>query len=308
MSTSDSKLNEESHENENSENVVDNVDKDPYKLKNAEYIKPSSKYKNKQKILVFGNKRISQLGRNLLKDLKALLPHHKPESKWDSKSGYKEINELCELNSCTGALYLESRKNEMIMWMAKTPKGPTLKSRVTNIHTLKDSTFTGNCLARSRPLLTFDKSFSDEPYLKLIQKLFSQILGTPNNHPKSMPFHDHCLSFFFVDNRIHLRHYQISPKNEFSMNSVDNQVLDEIGPQFVLEPILILDGSFSGITLWRNSKYISPLMVKRYERQLKMNRRRIPRKKKVILVLDDNIQLPEDELSISNVFSIPDRK
>eukprot|EP00375_Theileria_parva_P003665 XP_766350.1 hypothetical protein [Theileria parva strain Muguga] len=286
MINSDSKLSEESHENETSENVVEEVvDKDPYKLKNADYLKPSSKYKYKQKILVFGNKSISQLGRNLLRDLKSLLPHHKPESKWDSKAGYKEINELCDLNNCTGALYLESRKNEMILWMAKTPNGPTLKSRVTNIHTLKDSKFTGNCLARSRPLLTFDKSFSDEPYLKLVQKLISQIFGTPNQHPKSMPFHDHCLSFFYLDNRIHLRHYQITPKNEFSVNSPDNQLLVEIGPQFVLEPILILDGSFSGITLWRNSKYISPLMVKRYERDMKLKKRRISNKKKVILTI-----------------------
>ncbi|EKX73916.1 conserved hypothetical protein [Theileria equi strain WA] len=241
--------------------VEDVPNDDPYALKNAPYLKPSKDYKYKEKVLVFANRGITNLGRQLLNDLKSLLPHHKAESKWEKRVSYAEINEICEISSCSSVVFIESKKNEMILWVAKSPYGPTLKARITNIHTLKDSTFFGNCLARSRPLLTFDKSFSELPHLKLIQTLFTQVFGTPNNHPKSMPFHDHCLSFFYLDNHIYMRHYQISPENEFSINNPDRQMLTEIGPQFALEVILLLNGSFNGITLWRNPNYLSPIVV-----------------------------------------------
>lgn len=70
--------------------------------------------------------------------------------------------------------------------------------------------FTGNTLKGSRPILSFDKSFDEEPHLRLMKDIFSQVFATPNMHPKSKPFIDHVLSFCYVDGRIWFRNYQIA--------------------------------------------------------------------------------------------------
>ncbi|GBE60451.1 brix domain-containing protein [Babesia ovata] len=277
--------------NDSDSGEEDDVDMDPYRLKDAYYIKQNAKYTNKKKTIVLASRGISSLGRQLMNDIKLLLPHHKAEvtvdnhflnpaqSKLEKKDSYTAINTLAGLSGCDSAIFIEARKSEMIMWISKTPHGPTFKGRLTNgrslyvpfnvkiVHTLRDSTFAGNCLLYSRPLLTFDNSFEATPYLKLIKQVLMHVFGTPNNHPKSKPFCDHCLSFFFFDGRIFFRHYQIAPENEFAMNKPQQQVLTEIGPQFVVEPILILSGSFNGTMLWKNRSYLSPVMMRRMKRE-----------------------------------------
>ena len=52
------------------------------------------------------------------------------------------------------------------------------------------------------------------------------------------------MSFYVFDKKIWVRHYQISPLTENDANESEKQVLTEIGPRFVLEPIHILDKSF----------------------------------------------------------------
>jgi ribosome biogenesis protein BRX1 len=79
-----------------------------------------------------------------------------------------------------------------------------------------------------------------------------QIFGTPYHHPKSQPFIDHVITFSVLDNRIWFRNFQILS---------EDGALAEIGPQFVLNPIKIFDGSFRGQTIWENPKYVSPAMV-----------------------------------------------
>jgi ribosome biogenesis protein BRX1 len=81
--------------------------------------------------------------------------------------------------------------------------------KVENIHTMAELKMTGNCLKASRPLLSFDKSFSGEAHLQLIKELLVQIFGVPNNHPKSQPFFDHVFTFSLVDKKIWFRNYQI---------------------------------------------------------------------------------------------------
>ncbi|GIX62945.1 ribosome biogenesis Brix protein, putative [Babesia caballi] len=293
----------------------DDADMDPYRLKDAYYIKANAKYTNKKKTMVLASRGISSLGRQLMKDLRLLLPHHKPESKLEKKDSYTAINTLAELSGCNSAIFIESRKSEMIMWIAKTPHGPTVKGRLTNVHTLNDSTFFGNCLLFSRPLITFDKAFDSAPHLQLIKQVIMQIFGTPLNHPKSKPFCDHCLSFYYFDGRVFFRHYQIAPESEFTVNKPDQQVLTEIGPQFVVEPILILAGSFNGAVLWKNQDYLSPVMMRRVKREadaLRRQKQDLSKKVRAASVLTNPLQNkkeeagpPEDELSNYNVFSAP---
>merc|ERR1712098_595685 len=108
---------------------------------------------------------------------------------------------------------------------------------------------TGNCLAASRPILSFCPTFSQEVHWTLMKELLTSIFGIPNHHPKSQPFFDHVFTFSVVDGKIWFRNYQIVE---------ESGSLAEIGPRMVLNPIKIFDGSFSGQTLWENSKYTTP--------------------------------------------------
>ena len=134
-----------------------------------------------------------------------------------------------------------------------------------------------------------------------------QVFGTPRNHPKSKPFHDHIMCFYWLlgstwitfaaslrellrtsrlDKKIWLRpeasRKPSLPKIQHSGSGttksrrkrqrittslrsrpqtlwalagpgpptrISLQVLTEIGPRFVLDPIRILGGSFNGQTL-----------------------------------------------------------
>lgn len=111
---------------------------------------------------------------------------------------------------------------------------------------------TGNCLKGSRPLLSFDETFNKHMHYILLKELLTQIFGVPNNHPKSQPFFDHVYTFSIMDNRIWFRNFQI-------LNEAGG--LAEIGPRFVLNPVKIFAGSFTGETLWENPHYISPAKV-----------------------------------------------
>ena len=71
--------------------------------------------------------------RHLMIDLVNLLPHSKKESKFDSKSELQYLNELCDLTNCDHVIFFESRKHEdLYLWLAKAPEGPTFKFRVLN--------------------------------------------------------------------------------------------------------------------------------------------------------------------------------
>jgi len=66
-------------------------------------------------------------------DLVNILPNTKKESKFDTKSELQFLNELCELNHCDQVMFFESRKHEdLYLWLAKAPGGPTFKFHVLN--------------------------------------------------------------------------------------------------------------------------------------------------------------------------------
>lgn len=67
----------------------------------------------------------------------------------------------------------------------------------------------GNHLKGSRPVISFDSSFDQQPHLQLLKEMLTQSFATPRRHPKNKPFHDHVISFHFLDNRIWLRNYQV---------------------------------------------------------------------------------------------------
>lgn len=56
----------------------------------------------------------------------------------------------------------------MYLWIGKYPNGPSAKFQLQSVNASTELKMTGNCLKGSRPILSFDKSFtpSDNDFLK----------------------------------------------------------------------------------------------------------------------------------------------
>jgi ribosome biogenesis protein BRX1 len=158
--------------------------------------------------------------------------------------------------------------------------------------------FTGNCLKGSRPILSFDAAFEKESYLCVIKELFLQIFGVPEGARKSKPFIDHILGFTFADGKIWIRNYQISEVEKGNGESVEDDEaarvpttkggsketaisLIEIGPRFVLTPIVIQEGSFCGPIIYENKQFVSPNQVRADLRRAKAGRYNVRAEKHV---------------------------
>jgi len=219
------------------------------------------KWSNKERVLVFAARGINYRGRHLLSDLLNMMPHARTDSKMQKRESLFAVNEIAEMKNCSKCLLFEGRrKRDLYMWAANIARGPSVKFEVENIHTMAELKMTGNCLKSSRPLLSFDPSFSSSAHLEVVRELLVQVFSVPNHHPKSQPFFDHVFTFTVVDGKIWFRNYQIVE---------ESGALAEIGPRMVLNPIKVFDGSFSGETLWENGEYVTPTAKRSMLKKLK---------------------------------------
>ncbi|RHZ49960.1 hypothetical protein Glove_508g58 [Diversispora epigaea] len=254
----------------------------------------------KQRVLIMASRGINHRQRHLMNDLTTLLPHFKKESKFDQKFQLSIINELAELNNCNNCVFFEVRKRQdLYLWTAKAPNGPSIKFHVLNIHTMNELKMTGNCLKGSRSILSFDKKFDSEPHWILIKEVFTHIFGVPKNARRVKPFVDHVVSFTIADNRIWFRNFQIVEKDPITTDKKNSNKKDislvEIGPRFVLNVIRIFEGSFCGATIYSNPGFVSPNQVRRDIRIAKSGRyktRMMARNERQIKL--ENSELPED--------------
>ncbi|XP_067613740.1 ribosome biogenesis protein BRX1 homolog [Eurosta solidaginis] len=240
----------------------------PPQRSSDEPIPKREKWINKQRVLVFAARGINHRDRHLMRDIRTLMPHHRPESKMERSKTLSVINEMCEMKHCNKTILFEGRrKRDLYMWVANALQGPSAKFLIENIHTMAELKMTGNCLRGSRPLLSFDTKFDQVPYLKLLKELFTQTFGVPNHHPKSQPFIDHVYTFTYLDHRIWFRNFQILS---------EDGGLSEIGPRFVMNPVKIFEGSFTGKAIWENPNYVSPSrqrqMLKKAAKEKYVNR------------------------------------
>ncbi|XP_057957110.1 ribosome biogenesis protein BRX1 homolog 2-like isoform X2 [Malania oleifera] len=246
-----------------------------WKEKNEEKENDSSRFRNKEKVLVTCSRRINYRYRHLMLNVVSLLPHCKKDNKVESKeSKGTTLNELVELKNCSSCLFFECRKQkDLYLWMAKCPSGPSVKFLVNAVHTMEELKLTGNHLMGSRPILTFSTNFDKDLHWKLLKEMIIQIFGVPKEHRKSKPYHDHVFVFSIVDDHIWFRNYQISvPHNEpdkVDRGGLDKMTLVEVGPRFCLNPIKIFGGSFGGPTLYENPFYISPNQIRALEKKQK---------------------------------------
>lgn len=277
--------------------------------------------------------------RHLLNDLYSLLPHSRKDAKLDTKTKLYQLNELADLYNCNNVCFFEARKGkDLYVWMSKPPNGPTVKFHMQNLHTMEELHFTGNCLKGSRPVLSFDATFDSQPHLKLIKELLTQQFGVPKSARKAKPFVDHVMAFTVAAGKVWIRCYQINesepgkeqngiPESDGAAAAADQEVkvpakksrsaetklnLIEIGPRFVLTPIVIQEGSFGGPIIYENKEFVSPNQVRRevrLARASKFSRRseaQIERKAKksdLGLKTDGSRKKPVDELDEKMLFA-----
>ncbi|EAU35319.1 ribosome biogenesis protein BRX1 [Aspergillus terreus NIH2624] len=250
----------------------------------------------KTRVLMLTSRGVTYRHRHLLADLTSLLPHTHKESKLDTKkktAGYNLLlNSLADLHSCNVIFFLEARKRgqDLYLWLSRPPNGPTIKFHVNNLHTMSElnAGFSGNCLKGGRGIVVFDRSFDEQgpemskpgnEYRGLIREMLRGVFCVPKRGVKGMkPFVDRIIGIFGVDGKIWIRVYEVresEPGAKKTTNEDGEETvkpaprggppeisLVEIGPRFVLTPIVILEGSFGGPVIYENKEYVSPNQVR----------------------------------------------
>ncbi|KAK5166226.1 Ribosome biogenesis protein brx1 [Saxophila tyrrhenica] len=247
-----------------------------------------SKPKNRQRLLILSSRGVTYRHRHLLADLHALLPHSRKDAKLDTKTDLPQLNELADLYNCNNIAFFEARKSQdLYLWLSKPPNGPTVKMHCQNIHTMEELNFTGNCLKGSRPVLSFDAAFEKQAHLRVLKELLTQAFGVPERARGGKPFVDHVMGFTVAGGKVWVRCYQISETEAGKGKTGDGDVemptvngkgsetnlsLVEIGPRFVLTPIVMLEGSFGGPVIYENKEFVNPNQVRSDLRRAKAGR------------------------------------
>lgn len=244
----------------------------------------------RNRILMLTSRGVSFRHRHLLTDLSSLLPHSVRDTKLDTKSNNNynsALNSLADLHSCNYVFFLESRSHktaqDLYLWLAKAPNGPTVKFHVSNIHTMAELGFGGNVLKGGRGVVVFDKSFdetltvSGKENVGLIREMLRGVFCVPSKGVRGLkPFIDRVVGIYGLDGKIWIRVYEIREgTKDTAEDKLDDDTgvkLVEVGPRFVLTPIVILEGSFGGPVIFENKMYVSPNMVRREARLKKQSK------------------------------------
>ncbi|KAI4840992.1 ribosome biogenesis protein BRX1 [Plasmodium brasilianum] len=260
------------------------IDEDPYLLKEATYIRKNELWKNKQRVLIVRSSLKKKNCKSFIENLKLLLPHHKVESKWNKKATKSDLSDISYSRNCNNIIFFDIKRKRYCLWICKNVTGPSLYFEILDYIPLHSLIFSGNCLLYSRPLLIFSKHFDELEHLKLIKEMFIHVFGIPNYHPLSKPFYDHCYNFFYTNNLIYFRHYQILPLTLVDSNNINKQKLVEIGPQFTLHIIKIFEECFKGRIIFENVNYKDYVTVQQMKMQknIKKKIKRLEKKEKTI--------------------------
>lgn len=141
--------------------------------------------------------------------------------------------------------------------------------------------FGGNCLKGGRGIVVFDKSFEEEipglEYRSLLREMFRGVFCVPPKGVRGMkPFVDRIIGIYGLDGKIWIRVYEIrqSEPDKSSKERVkgDDISLVEVGPRFVLTPVVILEGSFGGPVIFENKQFVSPNTLRAETRAKRANK------------------------------------
>ncbi|KLJ06294.1 hypothetical protein EMPG_10278 [Blastomyces silverae] len=209
-------------------------------------------------------------------------------------------------------LEAKKRGQDLYLWLSRPPNGPTIKFSVSSLHTMGEmgTGFSGNCLKGGRGLVVFDKTFdeaavmrSGNEYRGLVREMLRSVFSVPKRGVRGVkPFIDRIIGVFGVDGKIWIRVFEIresegatavaatktkdgeaeqdgaektkpKPKpKRVGKGGAPDITLVEIGPRFVLTPIVILEGSFGGPVIYENKEFVSPNQVRREIRLRKASR------------------------------------
>lgn len=254
---------------------------------------------NKRRLMIVPSRGLGFRYRHFMLDLAALLPHSKRENKLDTKNQLGLINELCDLEDCDFAMFLEGRRSEdLYLWLSDVASdGPSAKFYVQNVHTAGELNMKGNCMRKSRAIVSFSPEFDEpsNPELAIVKRLLEQAFSVSEDHPKINPYYDHVINFSFLDGRIWYRNYQIL-EQEVSGKAGELSLL-EVGPRFCMQLIKIHERSFSGQILFRNESFVSPNEIRSLAKQQASSKyvRRINEEKESA-EMKQKLALQEDEL------------
>jgi ribosome biogenesis protein BRX1 len=186
--------------------------------------------------------------------------------------------------------------------------------------------------------VVFDRSFDEQgpdmgagapgnEYRSLVREMLRGIFCVPKRGVKGMkPFVDRIIGIFGVDGKIWIRVYEIresesggakkdgeatvKPVPKGKDAALPEVSLVEIGPRFVLTPIVILEGSFGGPVIYENKEYVSPNQVRREIRMGKAGRYAARRDtqtdreaKRTDLGLTDNSSRKPNSLGVRELFA-----
>lgn len=147
--------------------------------------------------------------------------------------------------------------------------------------------FSGNVLKGGRGIVVFDPSFEGlgpgEEWRGLIREMMRGLFSVPKRGGKGVkPFIDRVIGIFGVDGKVWIRVYEIREEDKDKKDVVEaleeaadaekgvpDVSLVEVGPRFVLTPILVQEGSFGGPIIYENKQYVSPNQVRREVRMKK---------------------------------------
>ena len=69
-------------------------------------------YTNRQRLLIISSRGVTARFRHLQEDIKLLTPHHKKDSKLETKGDVSSVVEIAEFKSCNQIMYFECRKHQ----------------------------------------------------------------------------------------------------------------------------------------------------------------------------------------------------
>lgn len=236
----------------------------------------------RNRILCLTSRGVSHRQRHLLSDLCSLLPHTHRDTKLDTKSNNDynaSLNALADLHSCNYIFFLEARKHaqDLYLWLAGAPNGPTVKFSVSNVHTMAEVGFEGNVLRGGRGVVVFDKSFDGaftntggNEVRGLVRELLKGVFCVPSRGVRGVkPFVDRVIGVYGLDGKVWIRVYEI---REDEASPGNGTKLLEVGPRMVLNPITVLEGSFGGPVIYSNKEFVSGNQVRRERLQEKAGR------------------------------------
>jgi ribosome biogenesis protein BRX1 len=130
------------------------------------------------------------------------------------------------------------------------------------------------------------------------------MFSVPKTSRRTKPFIDHIISFSILDNKIWFRNFQIVEKDPLVPQGPPQTSLVEIGPRFVMTPIRIFEGSFSGATVFENGEFITPAAVRANLKREAGGKYRDRKEAEIDKDARRQAQrLEEDELAVGKVFA-----